>query len=220
MIRTSSAGRPSSSSRAVGCAICSLIAAACEAISRSRWFRRAAPGAFGRDVGGAAAKALETRRTGAYNGFLEPIDRAKGTGHLRDDFTSQDLVVLLMANAGVVNATGDAAPDTWRRLVAHMLRSYAAPGAPPPRYPTHPRRPRCIARWSASAGPACPDLWLHALRTRRMRRRPGARPSDRAATEHAAARSGFERHAAGWPVGCQWLKTSSAWSRRVVCSSQ
>lgn len=132
VIRTSSASKPSSSSRAVGCAICSLIAATCEAISRSRWFRRAAPGAFGRDVGGAAAKALETRRTGAYNGFLEPIDRAKGTGHLRDDFTSQDLVVLLMANAGVVNATGDAAPDTWRRLVAHMLRSYAAPGAPPP----------------------------------------------------------------------------------------
>jgi hypothetical protein len=39
-----------------------------------------------------------------------------------------------MTNAGVVNATGDAAPDTWRRLVAHMLCSYAAPlpDAPPP----------------------------------------------------------------------------------------
>ncbi|MER7689802.1 helix-turn-helix domain-containing protein [Streptomyces sp. NPDC097610] len=75
-----------------------------------------------------AAKTLEARRTEAYNGFLELIDRAKATGHLRDDFVSEDLVILLMANAGVVAATADAAPDTWRRLVGHMLRSYATPG--------------------------------------------------------------------------------------------
>ncbi|WP_409474101.1 TetR/AcrR family transcriptional regulator [Streptomyces sp. HC307] len=79
-----------------------------------------------------ATKALETRRAEAYDGFLELIGRAKATGHLREDFVSQDLVILLMANAGVVAATGDAAPDTWRRLVGHMLRSYAAPGAPLP----------------------------------------------------------------------------------------
>ncbi|MEU1305778.1 TetR/AcrR family transcriptional regulator [Streptomyces shenzhenensis] len=86
-----------------------------------------------------AAKALEARRTEAYNGFLALIDRAKDSGHLRADFTSQDLVILLMANAGVVGATGDAAPDTWQRLVAHMLRSYAAPGAPLPPLPDAPR---------------------------------------------------------------------------------
>ncbi|NDZ81011.1 TetR/AcrR family transcriptional regulator [Streptomyces sp. SID10853] len=85
-----------------------------------------------------AAKALEARRTEAYNGFLELITRAKGTGHLRDDFTSQDLVILLMANAGVINATGDAAPDTWRRLVVHMTRSYATPTAPVPLLPDVP----------------------------------------------------------------------------------
>jgi hypothetical protein len=43
-----------------------------------------------------------------------------------------------MANAGVVAATGDAAPDTWRRLVGHMLRSYAVPGAPIPELPEAP----------------------------------------------------------------------------------
>ena len=43
-----------------------------------------------------------------------------------------------MANAGVINAAGDAAPDAWRRLVAHMLRSYAAPGAPLPSLPEAP----------------------------------------------------------------------------------
>ncbi|WP_206669238.1 hypothetical protein [Streptomyces sp. IB2014 016-6] len=85
-----------------------------------------------------AAKALEARRAEAYSGFLEVIDRARNTGRLRDDFTSQDLVILLMVNAGVINATGDAAPDTWRRLTAHMLRSYAAPDAPLPDLPDAP----------------------------------------------------------------------------------
>ncbi|MFI1354375.1 TetR/AcrR family transcriptional regulator [Streptomyces sp. NPDC020898] len=86
-----------------------------------------------------AAKALEARRTEAYNAFLELIARAKSSGHLREDFVSEDLVILLMANAGVVAATGDAAPTAWRRLVGHMLRSYAAPGAPIPELSQAPR---------------------------------------------------------------------------------
>lgn len=85
-----------------------------------------------------AAKALEARRTESYNGFLELIARAKNSGHLREDFVPEDLVILQMANAGVIAATGDAAPDTWRRLVGHMLRSYAAPGAPIPALPEAP----------------------------------------------------------------------------------
>ncbi|MGW3909942.1 TetR/AcrR family transcriptional regulator [Streptomyces sp. NPDC005070] len=85
-----------------------------------------------------AAKALEERRAEAYNGALELIDRARRTGHLREDFTDRDLPILLMANAGVVSAAGDAAPDAWQRLVAHMLRSYAAPGAPVPPLPDAP----------------------------------------------------------------------------------
>ncbi|WP_370666201.1 TetR/AcrR family transcriptional regulator [Streptomyces sp. IBSBF 2507] len=85
-----------------------------------------------------AAKALEARRARAYNDVLELIARAKATGHLRADFTDRDVPVLLMANAGVVSAAGDAAPDTWRRLVGHMIRSYAAPGAPVPPLPEAP----------------------------------------------------------------------------------
>ncbi|MGP4112756.1 TetR/AcrR family transcriptional regulator [Streptomyces sp. 4N509B] len=85
-----------------------------------------------------AARALEARRAEAYNGAVELIARAKATGHLREDFTDRDLPLLLMANAGVVNATGDAAPDAWRRLVAHLIRSYAAPGAPIPPLPDAP----------------------------------------------------------------------------------
>ncbi|GAA2633560.1 hypothetical protein [Streptomyces vastus] len=32
-----------------------------------------------------------------------------------------------MANAGVVNATGDAAPDAWRRVVTLVIQSLEAP---------------------------------------------------------------------------------------------
>ncbi|MFF7550241.1 hypothetical protein ACFZCU_42460 [Streptomyces canus] len=85
-----------------------------------------------------AAKALEARRTESYNGFLELIARAKNSGHLREDFVPEDLVILHMANAGVAAATGDTAPDTWRRLVGHMLRPYATPGAPIPVLPEAP----------------------------------------------------------------------------------
>lgn len=41
-----------------------------------------------------------------------------------------------MPNAGVINAAGDAAPDAWQRLVAHILRSYANPLPRMPDAPT------------------------------------------------------------------------------------
>jgi AcrR family transcriptional regulator len=86
-----------------------------------------------------SAKALEERRRAAYDEFVELIEKAKAAGRLRTDFTSQDLVILLMANAGVLAATADAAPDAWRRLVGYMLQAFAAPAAdalPPAPEPT------------------------------------------------------------------------------------
>lgn len=77
------------------------------------------------------AKALERRRNEAYEGMVELIDRAKATGRLREDFDPSDLVLIHMANAGVVNATGDAAPDAWRRVVALMIQSLEAPSRGP-----------------------------------------------------------------------------------------
>ena len=101
------------------------------------------------------AEALEARRAEAYDQLLELITRAKNTGHLREDFTPQDIVILLIANAGVVTATGDAAPDTWRRLVGHMIRSYAAPGAPIPPLPEAPR-PADLYRAMVRLSPTAP----------------------------------------------------------------
>jgi hypothetical protein len=43
------------------------------------------------------------------------IGRAKATGRLREDFDPSDLVLIHMATAGVVNATGAAAPEAWRQ---------------------------------------------------------------------------------------------------------
>ncbi|MEU2288222.1 helix-turn-helix domain-containing protein [Streptomyces sp. NPDC013178] len=85
-----------------------------------------------------AAKALEHRRNEAYEGMVELIGRAKATGRLREDFDPSDLVLVHMANAGVVNATGGAAPDAWRRVVALLIQSFEAPARGPlPASPEH-----------------------------------------------------------------------------------
>ncbi|WP_432197525.1 TetR/AcrR family transcriptional regulator [Streptomyces sp. bgisy027] len=84
-----------------------------------------------------AAKALKARSTEPYHGFLELTARARNSGHLREDFVSEDLVILLMANAGVITATGDA-PDIWHRLVGHMLSSDTTPGTDSPPLPEAP----------------------------------------------------------------------------------
>ncbi|MGX1675577.1 TetR/AcrR family transcriptional regulator [Streptomyces sp. NPDC055400] len=100
-----------------------------------------------------AAKALEARRAEAFEGFMALAARAQGAGALREDFASEDLAILLMANAGVVAATGDAAPGAWRRLVGHMLRSFATPGTnipPLPEAPTPTALYRAMVRLARS----------------------------------------------------------------------
>ena len=68
----------------------------------------------------------------------EVIRRAQEAGALREDFVPEDVLLLQMANAGVVHATRDAAPHAWRRMVAFLLESFRAghtgplPAAPTP----------------------------------------------------------------------------------------
>jgi AcrR family transcriptional regulator len=102
------------------------------------------------------AKALEARRNEAYEGMVRLIGRAKETGRLREDFDPSDLVLLHMANAGVVNATGDAAPDAWRRVVALFIQSFEAPARGPlPASPEHEALYKAMLR-AAPAGPEAP----------------------------------------------------------------
>jgi AcrR family transcriptional regulator len=82
-----------------------------------------------------AAAHLEEQRAVAYQGFLRLIEAAKATGKLRPDFADQDMVVLLMANAGIITAASAAAPDSSARLVAYMIQAFTAPQPatlPPP----------------------------------------------------------------------------------------
>jgi AcrR family transcriptional regulator len=83
------------------------------------------------------AKALEVQRSRAFEDVAEVIRRAKADGALRPDFVRQDLVLLLMANAGVIHGTRDGAPDAWKRVVALILEGCRADRAQPlPEAPT------------------------------------------------------------------------------------
>lgn len=79
---------------------------------------------------------LEQLRGTAFGLTTGLIARAREAGTLRDDFRHQDLPLLLMANAGLVQQTQDHAPDAWRRVAAFLLdglqASAATPAPPPP----------------------------------------------------------------------------------------
>ena len=82
--------------------------------------------------------AVEEQRTRTFARFGELVRRAQAEGMLRADFVPEDLVLLLMANAGVVRAMRHAAPDAWRRFVGLMsdaLRAERAHPLPPPPAP-------------------------------------------------------------------------------------
>lgn len=98
------------------------------------------------------AKGLEERRAEAFDAYVRLIDRAKAAGRLRADFSPEDLVLVHMANAGVVNATGEAAPDAWRRVVALLIQSFEAPARGP--LPDAPE-PRALYRAMVRASQAC-----------------------------------------------------------------
>lgn len=96
-----------------------------------------------------AAKGLEAERDRAAHALTELIERAQATGRLRQDFVHQDVPLILMANAGVVVATRDAAPDAWRRLVGYLLQAFAAEAsAPLPKPPTTRQMFRALMRLS------------------------------------------------------------------------
>jgi AcrR family transcriptional regulator len=96
------------------------------------------------------AKALEEERNRAARALTELLERAKTTGRLRRDFAHQDVPLILMANAGVVTATRDAAPDAWRRLIGYLIQSFAAQAARPlPEPPTSTQIYRALLRLTA-----------------------------------------------------------------------
>jgi len=74
---------------------------------------------------------VERLRQVANAHLLTLIDRAKAAGQLRGDFASEDLLILLIANATIVHMTRSAAPGASRRLVALALDAFGRTDAPP-----------------------------------------------------------------------------------------
>lgn len=86
------------------------------------------------------AKQFEADRDRAFADLTTLVERAKAAGKLRADFVTEDMPMFLMANAGVLTATADAAPDTWRRLVGYLVQACATPAAQPLPDPPAPRQ--------------------------------------------------------------------------------
>jgi AcrR family transcriptional regulator len=94
-------------------------------------------------------RAVEEQRAHAFERLTELIRRAQAQEGLRADFVPEDVVLLLMANAGVVRAMRDAAPDAWRRFVGLMLDALRAERAHPlPPSPTLAQTYRAMLRAS------------------------------------------------------------------------
>ncbi|WP_326731555.1 helix-turn-helix domain-containing protein [Streptomyces phaeochromogenes] len=85
-----------------------------------------------------ASEEAQRLRDRGYHTLVELIRRAQAAGTMRQDFVAEDIPLLLMATAGVIHATRDAAPHAWRRLVAYLLEGFRAehsnplPAAPTP----------------------------------------------------------------------------------------
>ncbi|WP_062316058.1 MULTISPECIES: TetR/AcrR family transcriptional regulator [Demequina] len=73
---------------------------------------------------------FEEQRSRAFKAFTALVRRAQASGQLRADFVHQDLVMLLMANAGVVRAT-HGNERAWRRFAEMALQSLRAPASGP-----------------------------------------------------------------------------------------
>lgn len=72
------------------------------------------------------ARSLEETRVRAHTLAKQLIARAQAAGTLRDDFSPEDLVFLLIANGAFVAATSLIIATAWRRYVALFLEGCRA----------------------------------------------------------------------------------------------
>lgn len=75
------------------------------------------------------SRRAETQRRRAYEALEGLIRRAQDDGFLREDFSPEDIVLVLMTHAGVVSAAGELAPAFSGRLLEYLLEAFTAPGA-------------------------------------------------------------------------------------------
>ena len=76
-----------------------------------------------------AAPEIERLRARAFGGLVRLVERARAAGVLRADFTTEDIVLLLMANAGLVERADGIAVDASARFVHVLLDGFRADAA-------------------------------------------------------------------------------------------
>jgi AcrR family transcriptional regulator len=118
-------------------------------------------------------------------GFLESVCAMQAADYGFADVltmtfpTAKALVLVYMANAGVVNAAGQYAPVVWRRVVALMIQSFEAPARGP--LPGSRSGPRSSRRGTSTSSEHEPALRMGVI-SRRLRAECGeglAPPSGR-----------------------------------------
>lgn len=76
-----------------------------------------------------ATPEIERLRTESFAGLVRLIERAQAAGVLRADFTTQDVVVVLMANAGLVERAHGITAEASARLAHVLLDGFRAVAA-------------------------------------------------------------------------------------------
>ena len=100
-----------------------------------------------------ADEQVEQLRRTANERVVTLIERAKADRALREDFTGEDLVLLLIATAAVMHVTRADAPGAWRRFVALALDAFRRQDSPVlPDPPTTVQMTRAMRRLAAERG--------------------------------------------------------------------
>jgi AcrR family transcriptional regulator len=76
-----------------------------------------------------SAPEIEALRSRAFDGLVRLVERAHAAGVLRADFTPEDVVLLLMGNAGLVERAHGISAQASARLVHILLDGFRAQAA-------------------------------------------------------------------------------------------
>ena len=97
---------------------------------------------------------IERLRRLANDRMAKLIGGAKAAGQLRQEFASEDLLLLLVAHAAVVHVTREDAPAAGRRFVALMLDAFGPRDGPSslPMPPSRTQMRRAMVRLAGERG--------------------------------------------------------------------
>jgi AcrR family transcriptional regulator len=99
------------------------------------------------------ARCAEAAKRHAFEVIGRLIQRAQDSGQLRADVAPADLAFLTWANARILDATAEVAPNAWRRHLGFLLDGFRAEAAH--ELPEPPLTPAQVYRAMLSLGQRC-----------------------------------------------------------------